>query len=102
SPGRAWSCSRPRCCRASAPTRNPVPVDGRTPVLGGVGGVAQHLAAPRDGRTAFELMVDASATAAEASGAPGALARTDLVLTPRGTWNDRDPGRAVAKRFGAS
>jgi acetyl-CoA C-acetyltransferase len=76
-------------------------VDGRTPVLVGVGGVVQHVTDPRDGRSAFELMVDAAAAAAEDSGAPGALARTDLVLVPRGTWNDRDPGRAVAKRFGA-
>ncbi len=77
-------------------------IDGRTPVLVVVGGVVQRVADPRDGRTAFELMVDAAAAAAEDSGAAGALARTDLVLVPRGTWNDRDPGRAVAKRFGAS
>ena len=76
-------------------------VDGRAPVLVGVGGVVEHVTDPRDGRTAYELMVDAAAAAAEDSGAPGVLGRTDLVLVPRGTWDDRDPGRVVAKRFGA-
>jgi acetyl-CoA C-acetyltransferase len=79
-----------------------VTVDGRAPVLVGVGAVVQHVTDPRDGRTAFELMVDAAAAAADDCGVPGALAKTDLVLVPRGTWDDRDPGRAVAKRFGAS
>ena len=77
-------------------------VDGRAPVLVGVGAVVQHVTDPRDGRTAFELMVDAAAAAADDCGVPGALAKTELVLVPRGTWDDRDPGRAVAKRFGAS
>jgi acetyl-CoA C-acetyltransferase len=77
-------------------------VDRRAPVLVGVGAAVQHLTDPRDGRSAFELMVDAAAAAAEDCGAPGALAKTDLVLVPRGTWNDRDPGRAAAQRLGAS
>lgn len=77
-------------------------MDPRAPVLVGAGAVVQHVTDARDGRNAFELMVDAAATAAGDCGVPGALAKTGLVLVPRGTWKDRDPGRAVAARFGAT
>lgn len=77
-------------------------MDPRAPVLVGVGAVTQRVTDARDGRSAFELMVDASERAGADCGVPAALARTNLVLVPRGTWQYRDPGRAVAQRFGAA
>lgn len=76
-------------------------VDPRAPVLVGVGAVTQRAAEASDALDALELMARAAERAGEDCGAPGALARTDLVLVPRGIWPYRDPGRVVAARFGA-
>jgi acetyl-CoA C-acetyltransferase len=76
-------------------------VDPRAPVLVGVGAVTQRATDPNDGDDAWNLMVAAAERAGTDSGADGALERVDLVLVPKGIWSYRDPGRAVAKTFGA-
>jgi acetyl-CoA C-acetyltransferase len=77
-------------------------IDPRAPVIVGVGAVTEHASVVADALDAFELMAVAAERAGEDSGAPGALRAIDLVLTPRGIWDYRDPGRVVAERFGAS
>lgn len=79
-----------------------MPIDPRAPVVVGVGAVTQHEDEAADGLDAFELMALAAERAGADTGAPEVLGRIDLVLVPRGIWSYRDPGRAVAERFGAS
>jgi acetyl-CoA C-acetyltransferase len=77
-------------------------VDGRTPVLVGVGAVEQREADPARAREPVELMVGALERAAEDAGAPSLLARAEVILIPRGFWDYPDPGRIVAERIGAT
>ena len=76
-------------------------MDPRAPVLVGVGAVTQRATDAADALDALELMAEAAERAGEDCGGSGALARTDIVLVPRGIWPYRDPGRVVAARFGA-
>jgi acetyl-CoA C-acetyltransferase len=76
-------------------------VDPRAPVLVGVGAVTQRATEATDALDALELMTRAAERAGEDCGGSGVLARTDLVLVPRGIWPYRDPGRVVAARVGA-
>jgi len=78
-----------------------VATDPRAPVVVGVGAVTQHAADLADALDAFELLMLAAERADADSGVAGIVARTDLVLMPRGTWSYRDPGREVVERFGA-
>ncbi|MGZ6965703.1 MAG: acetyl-CoA acetyltransferase [Acidimicrobiia bacterium] len=78
-----------------------MPIDPRAPVIVGVGAITQHASDPADALDAFELMAAAAERAAEDTGVRGVLGRVELVGVPRGTWSYRDPGRAVAERFGA-
>ena len=75
--------------------------DPRAPVVVGVGAVTQHASTAADGLDAFELMAAAAERAGEDAGAGRILGAIDLVLAPRGIWTLRDPGRAVARRFGS-
>jgi len=68
-----------------------VTVDPRTPVLVGAGTVVQRDLA----LDAAGLMREAAARAEVDAGAPGLVAAARLVLVPRGTWKDADPGRTV-------
>jgi acetyl-CoA C-acetyltransferase len=73
-------------------------MDTRTPVLAGAGVAHQRVEDASRARDAVGLMAAACERAAPAS----LLAAADVVLVPRGTWRDRDPGRVVAQRFGAT
>ena len=73
-------------------------MDPRTPVLAGAGVAHQRLEDATRARDAVELMAAACERAAPAS----LLAAADVVFVPRGTWRDRDPGRVVGGRFGAT
>jgi acetyl-CoA C-acetyltransferase len=79
-----------------------VPNDPRAPAIVGVGAVTQHGSGPTDGLDAFELMEAATERAGDDCGNAAALRAVDLVLASRGIWNYRDPGRAIAARFGAT
>jgi acetyl-CoA C-acetyltransferase len=74
-----------------------VRIDSRTPVLVGAGVAHQHLDDPDAALEAIELMALACERAAPLS----LLAAAQTILVPRGTWRYRDPGRLLAKRFGA-
>jgi acetyl-CoA C-acetyltransferase len=72
-------------------------MDPRTPVLAGAGVAHQRVDDASRARNAVQLMTAACERAAPAS----LLAAADVILVPRGTWRDRDPGRVVAEHFGA-
>lgn len=73
-------------------------MDTRTPVLAGAGVAHQRVEDASRARDAVDLMAAACERAAPAS----LLAAADVILVPRGTWRDRDPGSVVAQRFGAT
>jgi acetyl-CoA C-acetyltransferase len=77
-------------------------LDPRTPVLVGVGAVQQREDDPARAAEPFELMARALERAAEDAGSRAVLERADAILTPRGLWNYRDPGRLVTDRLGTS
>ncbi|MFM8409130.1 MAG: acetyl-CoA acetyltransferase [Alphaproteobacteria bacterium] len=76
-------------------------MDPRTPVLVGIGTVLQREEDPAASLEAIDLVVAAARRAGEDAGAPGLLARVDLVAVPRGVWSYADPGRMVADALGA-
>jgi acetyl-CoA C-acetyltransferase len=69
-------------------------LDPRTPVLVGVGTCFDDV-------EAVEVMVRASAAAADDAGTTRLLSAVQRVAVPRGTWSYTDPGRIVAERIGA-
>ena len=73
-------------------------MDPRLPVVVGAA-AAVPSAEPAD---PLELMARASEAAAADAGSPGLLSSVDLVLCPRGSWPCADPGRVLARRFGAA
>jgi acetyl-CoA C-acetyltransferase len=78
-----------------------VTTDRRAPVLVGAGAITQRAGSVDEAVDAFELLTIAVERAGADSGVPAALGRIDLVLVPKGIWSYRDPGRAVAARFGS-
>jgi acetyl-CoA C-acetyltransferase len=74
----------------------------QTPVLIGVGQILQRLDDPREAAEPLELMISAALQAAKDAGAPKILERADSIHVVRGAWGYGDPGRAIAKRLGAS
>jgi acetyl-CoA C-acetyltransferase len=79
-----------------------VTLDPRTPVLVGVGAIAQREEDPARAREPLDLMIAALERAAEDAGARALLERADSVRAPRGFWDYPDPCRLVAERFGAA
>ena len=77
-----------------------MPLDPRTPVLVGVGHVAQKFADPREAQEPLALMVEASRQAGEDARAPGLLAQADAVRVTRGRWRYENPARVVAEQLG--
>ena len=77
-------------------------VPDRTPVLVGVGAIAQRCDDPREAREPLDLLVAALERAAEDAGSRALLARADRIAAPRGFWDYADPCRAAAERFGAT
>ncbi len=75
--------------------------DSRTPVLVGAGAVQQRLDDPRAAREPIELMIAALERAADDAGSRALLAKASSIRIPRGFWDYSDPGRLIAKRFGA-
>jgi acetyl-CoA C-acetyltransferase len=76
-------------------------LDPRTPVIAGVGVATQHVDEPGGGLEAVELMIAATRTAGENTGAAGILRAVQQVAVPHGTWDYADPGRIIAERIGA-
>ena len=76
-------------------------LDPRTPVLVGAGAVTQREEDPAAALEPLTLMAIALERAAEDAGDPALLARAGLVAITRGFWDQPDPGRWLAQRFGA-
>ena len=70
-------------------------IDGRTPVLVGVGSAS-------DDAEATQLMTLALHEAARDAGAPALLEAIDRVAVPQGSWDYLDPARLVAAGVGAT
>ncbi len=79
---------------SSAPTGRPA-LDGRTPVLVGVGTASADA-------EATELMARALESAGADAGRQSILSSVDRISVPQGSWSYPDPGRLVADRVGAS
>lgn len=73
-----------------------------TPVIVGVGQLLQRLDDPREAAEPLAMMISVLERAAEDAGAPKLLSRADSVYAVRGAWSYGDPGRVVARHFGAS
>jgi acetyl-CoA C-acetyltransferase len=71
------------------------------PALYGVGLVMQREDDPLKAREPLLLMIEAAQRAGEDCGAPGLLGKVERVYIPRGRWEYRDPGRAIARAIGA-
>jgi len=78
-----------------------VTVDGRHPVLVGVGFASQDLDDPLQAVEVLDLMARAADAAGADAGAPAILRAVERILVPRGTWTYPAPGRFVAQRIGA-
>ncbi len=78
-----------------------VAVDGRYPVLVGVGFATQNVDEPGQGAEVIELMAQAATAAGDDAGAPKMLQAVQRILVPRGTWRYPAPGRFVANHIGA-
>ncbi len=76
--------------------------DERTPVLVGVGAVAQRLEDPSDAVEAVGLMAEALVAAVDDAGAGELIGRLDQVRVTKGTWGYSDPARWVADEVGAN
>ena len=72
------------------------------PVLVGVGQLLQRLEDPQEALEPMEMMIAALERAGEDSGAPALLQRADSIYVVRGMWDYGDPGREIARRFGAT
>jgi acetyl-CoA C-acetyltransferase len=77
-------------------------VNPRTPVLVGVGAVAQRESDPNVAVEPLALMIRALERAAEDAGSGQLLERADSIRVPRGIWPYTDPGRLIAEAIGAS
>ncbi len=73
-----------------------------TPVLVGVGQALQRLDDPRQALEPLALMQAALEKAAQDSGAPNLLQQATAFYVLRGAWGYADPGRELARRFGAT
>ncbi len=76
-------------------------LDGRHPVLVGVGFASQDVDDSNQGVEVIELMARAAEAAGADSGAQKILPAVERILVPRGTWTYPAPGRFVAQRVGA-
>ena len=72
------------------------------PVLVGAGQILQRSEDPREAAEPLEMMIAALQQAGDDSGAPRLLQRADAIYVLRGMWGYGDPGRAIARRLGAT
>src|SRR5262245_47141097 len=77
-------------------------MDGRTPVVVGVGMVEQREEDPTRAAEPLELMLRAVRAAGDDAGPPALLERVGLVAMPRGQWHYDDAGRHIARAIGAA
>lgn len=77
-------------------------MDDRTPVIVGVAHEVHRPGAPEEVVDAITLMRAALDHAGADTGAPGILARLDLVAVVQGLWRWPDPGRLLADHVGAA
>ena len=73
-----------------------------TPVLVGIGVVAQREEDPARALDPLAIMIAATQLAGADAGAPGLLGALDRILVPRGRWSYGDPARAIARAVGAA
>jgi acetyl-CoA C-acetyltransferase len=73
----------------------------RTPVLIGIGAVAQREADPARAQEPVALMARALERAADDAGSRRWLERADAIAVPRGFWSYADPARRVAELVNA-
>ena len=71
------------------------------PVLVGVGQLLQRLDDPLQAAEPLEMMVSALELAGKDAGSRELLARAQSIYVVRGMWGYGDPGREIARRFGA-
>ncbi len=76
-------------------------IDPNLPVIVGVGQCSQRPDDPADALETIALMEQAARVAADDAGAPNLLASLDLVSVVYGAWRYSDPGRLLARSFGA-
>src|SRR3954452_2547711 len=76
-------------------------VDPRLPVIAGVAQLVQRPADLHDALEPVGLMQEVVAAAGADAGAPGLLAKADLVVAVKGAWRYSDPARLVADAIGA-
>ena len=81
---------------------NPAAIDPRTPVLVGVGVVQCHETDWQEAREPLALMVEAVRAAGVDCTSPDLLSRAELICVPRGRWQYRNPGGAIAQAIGAT
>ena len=77
-------------------------VEGRTPVLVGIGVASQREDDPLRAKDALSLMLEAARRAGVDAEAPTLLAEAEQVYVPKGRWKYADPGRYIAKSIGAA
>jgi len=73
----------------------------QTPVIVGVGQLLQRADDPRTAAEPLEMMISVVEQAGRDCGAPSLLQRARSIYVIRGLWGYGDPGRAIARRFGA-
>ncbi len=76
-------------------------MDGRAPVVVGVGMVDQRHDDPSFAAEPLELMLQAVQRAGDDSGVAALLSRVELIASPRGLWQYGDPGRHIADAIGS-
>lgn len=77
-------------------------VDGKTPVLVGIGVSQQRFEDPAEAAQVYQLMTEAVETAAVDAGSEHLLADADVIYVPEGIWKYSDPARLIAEDIGAA
>ncbi|MFP8881879.1 MAG: acetyl-CoA acetyltransferase [Myxococcota bacterium] len=72
------------------------------PVIVGVGQLLQRAEDPRQAAEPLEMMISVLEQAGEDSGAASLLQRANSMYVIRGLWGYGDPGREIARKFGAT
>lgn len=76
-------------------------IDPLTPVLVGTGVIQHRESDWQEAREPLAMMLEAVRAAGEDCGRPDLLSRAELICVPRGRWQYRNPGGAIARAIGA-